>query len=279
MIGASLVDGVWTNRLAVDDRGLAYGDGVFETLWVDGGRPRLWAFHQARLEEGCRRLALPLPDAALLREEIGLLTHALPQAAVRLSLTRGSGPRGYAPPTPPVVRRILSAAPMPAQAPPGAGLQLRTCAMRWAIQPRLAGIKHLNRLEQVLARAEWSDPQIGEGIMLDMDGRVVSATAANLFAVIDGRCLTPPLERCGVAGTARAWLLARFPAMVVADFRPEDLAGASEIFLSSSLRGVLPVVALDGRAFAAGPWTRQACEAWRMMAAEARSRPEGGGDE
>ncbi|AFC85830.1 aminodeoxychorismate lyase [Frateuria aurantia] len=271
MSGRILIDGVATGLVPADDRGLAYGDGLFETVWVEAGRPRLWPLHRARLEIGCARLGLLCPDPAVLLDEMRQLTSDLPQAVVRLSLTRGSGPRGYAPPVVAQTRRILAASPAPATNPAllAEGVRLHSCATRWAIQPALAGLKHLNRLEQVLARAEWSDPGMSEGLMLDMDGRVVSATAANLFAVIDGRCLTPALDRCGVAGVARAWLLAQCPQIEVETLYPDDLQRASELFLSSSLRGVVPVAALDARRMGPGPWTRQLQALWQAMATDA----------
>ena len=270
MSGRILIDGVATGLLPADDRGLAYGDGLFETVWIEMGRPRLWPLHRARLEIGCARLGLPCPDPAILLDEMRQLTSDLPQAVVRLSLTRGSGPRGYAPPVMAQARRIVAASPAPVTNPAvlAEGVRLRSCATRWAIQPALAGLKHLNRLEQVLARAEWSEPDTGEGLMLDMDGRVISATAANLFAVIDGRCLTPTLDRCGVAGVARAWLLAQCPQIEVATLYPEQLQCASELFLSSSVRGVVPVAALDERRLTPGPWTRRLQGLWQAMATD-----------
>ncbi|MHC1479214.1 aminodeoxychorismate lyase [Frateuria aurantia] len=269
MSGRCLIDGLVTDQLPADDRGLAYGDGLFETLWVEAGVPRLWHWHWLRLTEGCTRLGLGLPSEALLLDEIRKVAEGLPQAAVRFSLTRGSGPRGYAPPQAPCERRILSAS-----APPRwpaevytDGMHLHCCEMRWAMQPRLAGLKHLNRLEQVLARSEWSDPAMGEGLMLDTDGRVISATAANLFAVVDGRCLTPDLRRCGVAGVARAFLLSQFVDIEVVDLSLDALGRASELCLSSSLRGVWPVAGVGGRRLWPGAWTRRLQAAWQAMAA------------
>ncbi len=121
------------------------------------------------------------------------------------------------------------------------GVRLRVCDIRLAEQPLLAGMKHLNRLEQVLARAEWNDPAIAEGVLCDSHGRVISATMANLFAVVDGELLTPALDRCGVAGVARAEVLAQCPQTRVGELALDALRGASEVFLSSSVRGIVPV--------------------------------------
>jgi 4-amino-4-deoxychorismate lyase len=144
------------------------------------------------------------------------------------------------------------------------GVRLRLCRLRLAEQPALAGMKHLNRLEQVLARSEWDDPAIADGVLLDASGRVVSTTMANLFAVIGGRLVTPSLERCGVAGVARAEVLAVREADV-RDLSPGELLHASELFLSSSVRGILPVQALADTVYVPGPVTRALQSHWRGL--------------
>ena len=130
------------------------------------------------------------------------------------------------------------------------GVGVRWCATRLGVQPRLAGLKHLNRLEQVLARAEWDDPAVAEGLMLDLDGRAVSGTQSNLFVLHRGTLLTPPVDRCGVAGVARAVALetARACGVAVREARlsREDVTAADALFLTSSLIGVWPVRELDG---------------------------------
>jgi 4-amino-4-deoxychorismate lyase len=231
------------------DRGLAYGDGVFETLLVHQGQPVWWREHWDRLRRGAGMLGLPLPDEDLVRNETDALIAAAPRAVLKLILTRGPGGRGYAPSPEalPTVVLSLHAAPPPA---PAAGLNLRWCRMSLAIQPALAGIKHLNRLEQVLARAEWNDPDLHEGLMCDSEGRVISATAANLFARIGGRWLTPRLQRCGIAGIARAWLLEHMPDAAEAELRRADIEQAEALFLCNSVRGILPVRRLEAREWA-----------------------------
>jgi 4-amino-4-deoxychorismate lyase len=145
------------------------------------------------------------------------------------------------------------------------GVEVRWCATRLAIQPALAGCKHLNRLEQVLARAEWTDPRVVEGLMLDTEGTVVSGTQSNLFVVRDGELLTAGIDRCGVSGVVRGAVLdaAHREGFSVRECRlaPADLATADEIFLTSAIIGIWPVVALDGRRWAVGAVTRRA-QAW-----------------
>jgi 4-amino-4-deoxychorismate lyase len=239
-----------TRRVAAPgpvDRGLAYGDGLFETVRVYCGRPVLWREHLARLRRGLRRLRIAADlDFAAVR--------ALEQAAgigdgvLKLVLTRGSGGRGYAPfdAVEPLLLLSRHPAPLPA---PTSGLVLRWCDTRLAIQPALAGIKHLNRLEQVLARAEWRDQRIHEGLCLDREGHVVCATAANVFLLREGRWLTPRLDRCGVEGCLRAWLLRRVAGIELVDVRPQDIEAAEAVFLASSVRGILPVRRIGPRRF------------------------------
>ncbi|WP_266181667.1 aminodeoxychorismate lyase [Dyella humicola] len=262
-----LVDGVSVQTVSAFDRGLSYGDGLFETIrFVDGVAP-LWSRHMQRLHESGERLRLPVPDAALLLREACVVAKGLDQAVVRITVTRGLGERGYAPPTLPQPTRIVAAFAAPAMAGDAYvhGICLRWCETRLARQPRLAGMKHLNRLEQVLARAEWSDPSITDGLQCDTDGNVIAATMANLFAVIDGVLVTPSVEHSGVAGVARAEILANRAAAHVGDISRKDLLRADEVFLSSSVRGILPVQAVDDTVYVPGPVTRALQRHWRGL--------------
>lgn len=235
------------------DRGLAYGDGLFETMRVARGRIPWWDAHLARLARGAAVLGLPTPDAGWLHAQASDLLDAAPeQAVLKLVLTRGAGGRGYAPPAVPVPGLVLS---LHELSPAPGALRLRWCTTRLSLQPALAGIKHLNRLDQVLARAEWSDPDIHDGLMLDAGGRLACATAANLFALIDGQWLTPSLADGGVAGLARAWVLARQPGAAEASLGPESLASAEALFLCNAVRGILPVGQLEDMHWPSHPAT------------------------
>ncbi|MBA2078711.1 aminodeoxychorismate lyase [Rhodanobacter sp. PCA2] len=262
-----LVDGQPQDTVSALDRGLLYGDGLFETIRFAGDAAPLWSRHMQRLALGCERLGLPAADPVLLWREAQAARGDMTHAVVRITLTRGVGTRGYAMPALPQVARIVAAFPMPAldAALYRDGVRLHLCETRLAEQPRLAGIKHLNRLEQVLARAEWSDPSIAEGLLCDMRGHAVSATAANLFAVIGGVPVTPALERCGVAGVLRAALLEALPRLEVRDLPLHECLAADELFLSSSVRGILPVQAVGDTVFAPGPVTRAMQAHWRGL--------------
>lgn len=262
-----LINGVPATTVSAFDRGLSYGDGLFETIRFVEGRAPLWSRHMQRLSDSCERLRLPKPDEARLLHEASLVTNALPHAVVRVTLTRGVGERGYALPTSPRPTRVVAAF----DAPPmtgdnyASGVRLRWCETRLATQPLLAGMKHLNRLEQVLARAEWSDPAIADGLMRDGDGRVISATMANLFAVVGGVLLAPSLANCGVSGVARAEVLHVRPEAQVVALLPEVLGRADEVFLSSSVRGILPVQAVGDTVYVPGPVTRALQRHWRGL--------------
>lgn len=232
-----------------NDRGLAYGDGVFETLLVHRGAPVMWAEHWQRLSVGASRLGIALPDEAWVRAEAVGLVQDRARAALKLVLTRGLGERGYAPPgndNPTVVLSLHEAPPR------RDGLTLRWCRLRLGLQPALAGIKHLNRLEQVLARAEWDDPAIDDGVLCDSEDRVVCTTSMNLVARLDGRWLTPSVARCGVAGTIRGWLLAQGAASE-ADISQAQLSHADALYACNALRGILPVRRLGTHGWGASP--------------------------
>jgi len=262
MIKRRLVNGTDAGGIAIDDRGLQYGDGLFETMAASDGRIRNFELHLARLEEGCRRLGMPMPSPGLIGEECSRVLEGLGNGTVKLIVTRGPGPRTYRPPADPSVTRIVSCA---APKPRGVALSplvVRLCQTRLGQNPLLAGIKHLNRLEQVLACAEWDDPEVGEGLMLSMDGRLVCATAANVFLVAGGRLVTPEIRDCGVAGVMRQVVLKAAAALgipvSIEDVRPEALDSADEVFVTNAVTGVRPVGELMGvRKWAVGEVTRR----------------------
>lgn len=252
-----LVNGVAGGRLDPLDRGLQYGDGVFETIATLDGRGRFADWHVERLAEGARRLGLPRPVPAMLHSQISA---ACPRGrgVVKLIWTRGPAGRGYRPPPDAQPTCIAAGFVWPAW-PATAwseGVRLRYCRTRWSRNPALAGIKHLNRLEQVMARAEWSDENIAEGLMLDDRDQVISGTQANLFAVIAGRIMTPVLDQCGVAGVMRrafcSWAAEQATAVIERSIRAEELQTATELFVTNALIGAWPVRELAGKRMPGG---------------------------
>ncbi|MFN3881334.1 MAG: aminodeoxychorismate lyase [Nitrincola lacisaponensis] len=257
------VNGKAVSELSLQDRGLSYGHGVFETLRIAGGKPLLWPEHLQRLLAGCQRLSIP---TQLLAEQLQQEMAALPSVedgVLKIIVTAGEGGRGYRLPVQPVPTRILQLMPVPVypDLPAEHGIEARWCQIRLACAPALAGIKHLNRLEQVLARAEWTDDHIREGILCGQDGCLAEGTMSNLFLVYDGVLITPDLSDYGVAGIMRQHLMALAGSagisVEVKKLQPKDLPGADEVFFCNSLIGIWPLRLLEQQVFIPGPVTRR----------------------
>ena len=238
--------------IAGDDRGLNYGDGLFETMLYRGGCVRLLDAHLCRLASGCARLGIAGPPEAVLRDDIRKVCAGATDGVVKIVVTRGTGGRGYRPAADLCATRVVSL-----NAPPApSGRQranLRWCETRLGRNPALAGMKHLNRLEQVLAQREWNDPAIDpnvdEGLMLDTEGELISATMSNVFIVKCGAIVTPDLRFCGVRGVMRGEVLRAahelgIPASEAA-LRPCDVENADEVFLTNAIRGIRSVAVLE----------------------------------
>lgn len=248
-----LVDGLPASAVPADDRGFTYGDGVFRTLPVRKGRAQWWPQQYAKLAADCSALGITAPAESDLLRDVQTIALQLPDCALRITVTRGSGGRGYALPENPQSRRVVSATPLPDYPRhwPEQGIRVRMCELSLAAQPRLAGIKHLNRLENVLARAEWSDPAIAEGLLLDKAGNVIEGTRSNVFMVEDGALFTPDLSHCGVAGVTRDVIIAAASRnglhCRIEPINRQRLEAATEVFLVNSLIGMWPVAALEQR--------------------------------
>ncbi len=247
-----LVNGREGELLDPADRGLQYGDGLFETIAVQDGRPRFLEWHFERLAKGAARLGLSLPDTALLRAEIAALCPEQ-HGVIKLIVTRGAGARGYRPPRRPEPNRVVAASPWPDWEPAAwlDGVRLGWCRTRLGRNPALAGIKHLNRLEQVLARAEWDDGRMDEGLMQDEQDQVISGTQSNLFARIADRWVTPALDQCGVAGVMRRafrnWTAEQGDPVIERALPAAELAEATAVALTNALIGAWPVREFAGR--------------------------------
>jgi 4-amino-4-deoxychorismate lyase len=252
-------------RTGVDpaDRGLAYGDGLFETMGASDGRVRWLDYHLERLIGSCRRLAIDPPDPELLRAEIASECPRSGRFVVKLIVTRGSGERGYRPPEAPKTTRILGISDWHEYPPAhySRGIRVRVCAVRIGVSPALAGLKHLNRLEQVLAQLELRGHDVEQGLLLDTAGYVVGGSSSNVFAVRGQELLTPGTTRNGVAGVMRRVVLESSEraglAAREAELTLRDLETADELFMANSLFGIWPVAQLGQLTFAAGPATRR----------------------
>jgi 4-amino-4-deoxychorismate lyase len=255
----SLVNGREEDHIEVGDRGLQFGDGLFETLCVRAGQARYWRRHMARLQAGCVRLGMPEPDLKHLHFEVEQLIRQQPHGVVKILLTRGTGGRGYSPPADTEATRVVRYLPRPEV--PAEGLRLARCATTLGRNPRLAGIKHLNRLEQVLASQELVALEADEGLLADSEGLVIEGTRSNLFLVRQGELVTPELSQCGVAGVLRSVVLDLCAAAgIVCRIRAlawPELEEAEELFMTNSLMGVQPVIRWAGRPLPVGALTRQ----------------------
>jgi len=240
-----LVNGVPGNMISIRDRGLLYGDGVFRTLRTINGKALHWPLHYLKLQHDCAALGMVCPDEVLLLAELDLVLAKHPNGVVKLIVTRGEGARGYTPDSGAMPTRIWDGFAMPDYPTEWAmqGIKARVCNLRLSTQPSLACVKHLNRLENVLAAAELNGAP--EGLLLDADGHLIEGTRSNLFIVSHGQLLTPDLSRCGVAGIQRgrvmAWALQHGITLYVRDINLEEALQADELFLVNSVIGLWPI--------------------------------------
>lgn len=258
-----LVNGKPGKLISIRDRGLLYGDGVFRTLRARHGKAEHWPSHYQKLEYDCAALGIVCPDESLLATELEDLLAQHPDGVVKLIVTRGEGARGYAPPACARPSHIWDVSPLP-DYPAGwgaEGIKVHLCQLRLSRQPLLAGVKHLNRLENVLAASEWNDAEIAEGILLDTESNVIEGTRSNLFIVRNGELLTPDLSNCGVAGIQRGrvmeWASMHKVPCRVAQFGLEELFAADELFLVNSIIGLWPVRAFGERTWQQHPLSRK----------------------
>lgn len=242
-----LINGQHIREISARDRGLNYGDGVFETILVIRGKPVLWPEHLDRLTLACEALHLSLDRQLVETEALELLARSTAERAVlKIILTRGEGGRGYRPPASVSPTRIISLHDVPGNQVEFArnGISAICCRHPVSVNPALAGIKHLNRLDQVLASLELTD-NTEEGLMFDLSGKLVEGTRSNVFLVRSGKLSTPDISQAGVAGIMRAWILLHcheqgIPVSVSALSR-SDLQAADELFVCNSVFGIWPV--------------------------------------
>jgi 4-amino-4-deoxychorismate lyase len=227
---------------------------------VRGGRPLNWKHHYRRLAADCEKLALVLPDERDVRAEVASVAPG--DATVKIIITRGAGGRGYTPLRLPPTRVVAAFAPPDfPEALAQLGVEVRRCTLVLSEQPRFAGAKTLNRLENVLARGEWTDPEIREGLLADAAGRLIEGTMSNVFVVRRGAVSTPDLSRSGVIGAQRERVRELLAAQGIPcedrDIPFEELAQADEVFLTGSLIAVWPVARFGERRWIPGPITRR----------------------
>jgi len=257
------VNGQACSTISLLERAFQYGDGFFTTMLVCQGKIYNWSGHWFRIEQSALRLGFPKLDQAQTLEQLaGVLSEQdLPQPQVlKLIVSRGQGGVGYQPPSDPSINLVVQLSPHPVyatseeMAKQPEPLQLKRCDSVCGINPQLAGLKHLNRLENVLARAELADTGFAEGLMLNANQQVICATQSNLFLIQGKEVITPDLSQSGVAGTTRHTLpqIIKNLGLTWCEriVRLEDLAQADEVFLSNALRGIMPVAKFEEQVFA-----------------------------
>lgn len=223
------------------DRGLQFGDGHFTTLTLRHGRPRFWPQHYQRLCQASQRLAIALPSETELLACLEAIATEQPDCVVKLIFTRGFGGRGYAAATDAPPQWYATTAPLPAIA--KNALTVAIAELRLANSPQLAGLKTLNRLEQVLLAQERAQRQRDELLVTDQQGNVIEAISSNVFYCISGRWYTPELSSAGIAGVVRQVLLQDPPDMAIeeAQLTLQQLGSIEQMFLSNSVLGLRPV--------------------------------------
>ena len=258
------MDQWWINgqpgtSISISDRGLMYGDGLFETIAVRGSRPRFIEFHLDRLLLGCQRLQIAPPTRAVLHRDLLAAAATVRHGVLKVVLTRGPGPRGYA--LPETSEPTLAWGVAETAAARSGAITVRWCETMASVNPATAGLKTLGRLDQVLARAEWSGQAVTEGLMRDANCRLIGGTASNVFLVRDGQLLTPAVTSAGIAGVMRRVVLeqARTHGLSAqeADLEPADIRSAAEVFITNALTGIRPVHRLDEQLWSTGPVTQR----------------------
>jgi 4-amino-4-deoxychorismate lyase len=265
-----LINGSFDATISPFDRGFAYGDGVFRTLVMRNGAPESWPQHYQKLVADCAVINIVCPSAELLMSDLQQLFLLDEVAVVKIIITRGEGNRGYTPPPITAPMRVVTKSAMPEYPEErfSVGVNLQVCETRLALQPKLAGIKHLNRLENVLARMEWNDPKIADGILLDTNDNVIECTAANIFARFGDTLITPSLVQCGVAGITRQRIIELAHTLSlktsVETFNLEKLFAADEVIICNSIYDAWQVRKIDEKTIKAhglGANIRAACRA------------------
>ncbi|MGL4939592.1 aminodeoxychorismate lyase [Shewanella sp.] len=257
---------IWVNgsvqaTIAAADRGLAYGDGLFATMRTNADGILWFETHQARVNDGAARLGFDWQMGTALCQQLTDLAKQYPHHCIKLLITRGVGGRGYAPPCHSTVTEVVSVHPIPAHYAQWQqrGVALQTSTVLLGHQPLLAGIKHLNRLEQVLIRSQPLAADVDDWLVLDCNGKVIESSMANLFFIKDRCVFTPSLAECGVSGVMREQvirsLLEHDYSVDCVSFGAEALGDFDSAFMTNSLLGIVDVIAIDALKYTPSPIT------------------------
>jgi len=273
MLPVYLVNGITTEFIDVADRGLNYGDGIFETLLYSDGKCQFWDQHIARMQTGAEKLGIAFPGEQVFLDDVSSLIRQSrsQELAIKLILTRGSSGRGYAVKEKSLPLRIASISVYQPRIELQDGVKATICKQTVSINKGLAGYKHLNRLENVIARNEWND-EYHEGIMLDDEKNVIEGTMSNLFMIKDGVLQTPDLTRSGIAGVIRQNILAianqEKLTVDVKQLSLGELYDADAVFLTNSMIGIWPVISIDAVNYSSGDITKALQKKLRLCSSD-----------
>ncbi|MFK5985409.1 MAG: aminodeoxychorismate lyase [Pseudomonadota bacterium] len=250
-----LINGQLEAVLPIRDRGLAFGDGVFETIAIINNKPHNWLFHFNRLSKGAKRLGIEVPVEGDLLTGIALLSMHKPQQQknkfiVKIIYTRGEGGKGYLGPDKPSANCIMILNSWPTN--PAEyylqGINVQQLDFKLSEQSVLAGIKHLNRLEQVIARQQLA-LEYQEALLLNNKNCVIEGISSNIFFVVNNTLCIPLLNVSGIEGTIRAQVIELCLQFNIEyqihDFSLDDIKQSQEIFYSNSIIGLWPVKKLQ----------------------------------
>ncbi|WP_275794661.1 aminodeoxychorismate lyase [Aliiglaciecola sp. CAU 1673] len=246
-----IINGKVSNSLSVSDRALQYGDGLFSTVRIAEGQPQLWPLHKVRLQSGLKRLDIAFDDWQVLEQHVQDYCMQANHGVLKVWISRGEGGRGYTPPKPCQPNWALSLHSLPVHYAKwrAHGVVLGLSPVRLAKQPLLAGIKHLNRLEQVLIKQDLVKRDWDDALVCDTDEMLVESSAANLFWRSHGRWFTPDLRYAGVEGVMRQYLLQQFSEaghkVEQVRMKVQGVHQADSLFICNSLMGIVPVRQFD----------------------------------
>jgi 4-amino-4-deoxychorismate lyase len=247
----STINGQVETKISITDRGLAYGHGVFETVRVSKSAASLLNLHITRLVNGSKTLGISIDEVLVEKYFYDLLRLSHTDGIVKIIITAGSSQRGYAYNKPQgtcYIMQWFAISPIPLSI-KNDGAALKKCNYRLPHSDKLAGLKHLNRLDQIIARAEWSD-EFYDGLMLDQDDNIIECTSNNVFILKDEIWATPKIDRCGVAGVMREYLMSELlPSLgwkvKEINLTIHTLLAADEVFICNSINGIIPVVSVE----------------------------------
>jgi len=240
-----IVNGIEESKLSTSDRGFQYGDGLFETITFKNNQLQLWDEHMQRLNNSCERLSLKRVDESLWLEDIKKLD-LVNDSVIKLSLSRGNSVRGYLYDEASNVTRVTASFNVPSYPEDNKmGITATICKTPVSMNSALAGMKHLNRLDNVLARNEWNDSAVAEGFMLDNQGHIIEGTMSNVFCVLGDELYSPLLEQCGITGVMRQQVIniaekLNIPVNIV-DISKANFLQMDAVFITNSLIAIWPV--------------------------------------